>query len=578
MSLLTARPTSSKIDVKDPFFVDVEEHPEWASIFGNNQPIKLEIGFGAGDFLVEMALREPESNFIGIDFSHKGITKLLSQISDLRLKNIRVVYGDANQQLPILFKNEELDSVYINFPDPWPKKRHFHRRLIKPGLVKLITNKVAPKGKVYLATDSHVYALEILDYFNSEPLLQNINPQTGFFESREHLPKTRYERSFLYSGDNVFYLEYSRIAEDEEYENPVNEASSTMEGRSEKSLIGERPESNDEYLIKKFNEAEAKAKDSCDLKKVADELVVAGDGEWAQKVYRKAEGKAQDSLDYNWLAYSVYGAFGDVQWARELYIKAEGLAKESVDFNWLAYSILETIGDIEWAKKLFNKAASNPENIRELCDLADSISITFQDKVWEKKTYQIADEIAEEYSDLLELADSVYSKTGDKEWVRELYLRAEKKADECCDLHTLVDRLCTNLEDKAWASDVCLKAERKAVSSSEVLGLADSIWQLIGDEVWAKKLYELAESKAGESYEYRWLADSLCEIVDDKAWADNMYKKAEIKAETFYELRGLAESVKEKLGDGEWALRLCDKAKQKAKYPSDLNRLNNILE
>ena len=139
--------------------------------------------------------------------------------------------------------------------------------------------------------------------------------------------------------------------------------------RSENSLIGERPESKDEYLIKKFNEAEGKAKDSCDLKKVADDLVAAGDGEWAQKVYRKAEGKAQDSLDYNWLAYSVYGAFGDVQWARELFIKAEGLAKESVDFNWLAYSILETIGDREWAKKLFNKAASNPENIRELCDL-----------------------------------------------------------------------------------------------------------------------------------------------------------------------------------------------------------------
>ena len=229
MSLLTARPSSSKIDVKDPFFVEVEERPDWPTYLEITNLSNWRLDLERGDFLVEMALREPEFNFIGIDFSHKGITKLLSQISDLRLKNIRVVYGDANQLLPILFKNEELDSVYINFPDPWPKKRHFHRRLIKPGLVKLIANKVAPKGKVYIATDSHVYALEILDYFNSGSLLQNINPQTGFFESREHLPKTRYERSFLYSGDNVFYLEYSRIAEGGEYEYPVIDASSSME-------------------------------------------------------------------------------------------------------------------------------------------------------------------------------------------------------------------------------------------------------------------------------------------------------------------------------------------------------------
>ncbi|MGV7220015.1 MAG: tRNA (guanosine(46)-N7)-methyltransferase TrmB [Nitrospinales bacterium] len=573
MSLLTARPTSSKFDVKDPFFVDVEERPDWPSLFKNDQPIKLEIGFGAGDFLVEMALRESETNFIGIDFSHKGITKLLSQISDLQLKNIRVVYGDANEQIPLLFKKEELTSVFINFPDPWPKIRHFYRRLIKPGLVKLIADKLAPKGHVYLATDSQAYALEILEYFNSEPLLLNNHPQIGLFQFRDYLPKTRYERSFLYSGDNVYYLEYSRVSEDGKTEVPAS-----MEEKNENNVVGGTVESNDEYLIKKFKEAEAGARDSCDLKKVADDLVAAGDSQWAQKVYRKAEGKAQDSLDFNWLAYSVYGAFGDAQWARELYLKAEGMAKESVDFNWLAYSIWETLGDLEWARKLFTRAETNPENIRELCDLADSISVTFQDKVWEEKIFKIAEGIADEFSELLELADNVYSKTGDRDWASRIYLKAEKKAEDCCDLHTLVDRLCTNIEDREWASEVCRKAERKAINSCEILGLADSLWQHIGDEAWAKKLYKLSEDKAEESYEFRWLAESLCDNLNDQAWAEKLYEKAEIKAETFYEFRNLAESVSERMGGKVWVERLIDQAKLRAKYPLDLNHLKNILK
>jgi tRNA (guanine-N7-)-methyltransferase len=571
MALLTARPSFSKLDFEDPCFVDVEERPDWPALFGNDNPIKVEIGFGAGDFLVEMALREPKSNFIGIDFSHEGIKKLLSRVSDLQLTNIRVVYGDANEQIPFLFKNEEIDSIYINFPDPWPKLRHFLRRLIKPKLVKLLAEKVAPHGHVYLATDSQAYALEIHDYFNSESLLHNCNRLTGYIESRYDLPKTRYERSFLYSGDNVYYLEYSRVAESGKNENLIA-------GESELIDVEMKVESNDELLIKKFTVAEAKAEDACDLKKVADDLALAGDSQWAQRVYEKAERKAQDSLDFNWLGYSVYEVFSDDHWARELFLKAERLAKESVDFNWLAYCIWETLGDKEWARKLFEKAVATPKNVRELCDLADSISITFGGKDWVKKTYQIADEIAEEYSDLLELADSVYSKTGDREWVRRLYLRAENKAEDCCDLQTLMDRICTNLENKEWAGLICLKAEQKAVSSCEFLGLAESLWQYIGDEAWAKKMYELSENQAREGYEFRWLANSVCEILNDKPWAERLYKQAETLAETFYEFRLLAESVNEKLGDREWVMQLSNKAKLKANDPSDLNRLNNILK
>jgi len=101
MGLLTARPSSTDFVVEDPCFLDIKENPDWQSQFGNTHPLKFEIGFGMGDFLISMAKREPGSNFIGIDFSQDGIQKLLARIRSFQLKNIRVVFGDIREKLPL---------------------------------------------------------------------------------------------------------------------------------------------------------------------------------------------------------------------------------------------------------------------------------------------------------------------------------------------------------------------------------------------------------------------------------------------------------------------------------------------
>ena len=484
MGLMTARPSSAKFVVEDPCFLDADQCLDWQSQFGNKHPLKLEIGFGMGDFLIAMALRESQSNFVGIDFSQNGIQKLLAQIQARKLKNIRVIYGDVREKIPLLFQDGELDTVYINFPDPWPRKRHFKRRLIKPGLVKLVAQKLAPAGHVYLATDSEPYALESLEYFNAEPLLQNMNRESGCFAERDHLPKTKYEKSFIYAGDKIHYLEYFRVGENEGLLN--REESGELNQPEEKSM------SNDELLTKKFTEAEAKAQDACDLKQVADNLADAGDKQWAEKVYRKTEDKAEDSLD----------------------------------LNWLAYSISETLGDKEWAKKVFQKAENNPENIRELCDLADSIAETLGDREWEIKVYKKAEEIAEQYSDFYELADSIYIKLRDKEWAGQLYRKAEDKAEDCSDLLSLAERISAKLDDKEWARKVYGKAESLAGDSGDFCELAASLCKNLGDEEWTIRLYKIAEGKAEENHELRWLAESLAEKLGDKEWAGKIYKKA----------------------------------------------------
>jgi tRNA (guanine-N7-)-methyltransferase len=518
MSLLTARPSSTKFVVEDPCFLDVAEHPDWQNLFRNSHPLKLEIGFGMGDFLVAMAVREPHSNFIGIDFSQEGIRKILARINSLQIKNIRVAYGDVREKIPVLFKDGELDTVYINFPDPWPKKRHFKRRLIKPELATMIARKLTPEGHLHVATDSEPYALEMLEYFNAVPALQNCNYESGIFAERGHLPKTKYEKSFIYAGDKICYLEYSRVVADEKMKKP------NAENEKDAEVL-----SNDEMLTKQFREAEARAKDACDLKQVADHLAEAGDRQWAAKVYQKAEDKVEDSLDLNWLAYSICLALGDKNWARQLYMKAEAMAESSLDCNWLAYSISETLGDIDWAKKLLMKAEAKPESVRELCDLADSIAEIFNDKDWQVNVYKKAEDKAKEHSDFYELADSICVKLGDKKWAGELYKKAEGKAQDSSDLISLGESLCGKLVDHKWAAEVFAKAESLVEDSIDLCSLADSLCDQLRDKEWAAKLYKNAERKAEQNYEFRWLAESLSEKIGDQKWAEQVYQKAEAK-------------------------------------------------
>lgn len=481
MGLLSARPSSAPFVVEDPCFLDTQENPDWQRQFGNSNPLKLELGFGTGDFLVAMAGREPAGNFIGIDFSQAGIQKLLGQIQTFQIKNIRVVFGDIREKLPALFKDEEVETIYINLPDPWPKKRHSKRRLVKPELVNQISQKLSPLGKVYLATDSQSYAGEMLEYLNDESSLQNINGEAGIVNDRTHLPKTRYEKSFLYAGDTIHYLEYLK--------KDGNAKPSLKEKNKTPDLSGL---SKDESLTVKFKNAEARAKDACDFKRVADGLAEAGDMEWARNVYMKAEEKAEDSLDLNWLAYSVALALKENDRAVKIYKEAETRAESSLDLNWLAYSIFEALGDRDWAKNLFKKAESKPENIRELCDLAESVSEILNDKQWQLKIYKKAAANAKDYSELIELADSIFAGTGDEKWARDLYHKAEEKAVDCCDL----------------------------------IGLAESFMEKLGDGEGARRIYKKAETRAEDSLDFVCIAESLVETLGDREWASLAMKKA----------------------------------------------------
>jgi tRNA (guanine-N7-)-methyltransferase len=570
MSLMTARPSSEGLSIKDPYLLNIETYPDWESIFDNQKPLKLEIGFGMGDFLIEMAIKETHSNFIGIDFTKNGTLNLLNRIKNLQLNNIRVIYGDANNRLPTLFQEEKLESIYINFPDPWPKKRHIKLRLINPHFANLIIQKLAVNGRVYLATDSEQYAQEILQYFNAESLCQNMH-SSGFLENRDYLPKTKYEKSFIYAGEKTYYLEYYRLPI---ADNPKKQRSKISPKKTIQHLNTLEQFKDDGMLLaEKLQKEETKATDACDLKKVADSIAKAGDKEWAKIVYKKVEEEALDSLDFNWLGQSVFEVFGDTSWTKRIYKKAASKAETSLDFNWLAYSVSETIGDHNWARKLYEEAENEPCNIRELCDLADSVFETFGDLNWVEKIYRSAEEKTNDYSDFSELADNLYKNLGDKQKVRELYKKAESKAKAMSDFCSLSESIYKKFNDKEWATNLYFKATSNAKDSHDFCCLADSLYENLRDHKWAKEIYKKAEIRAEHSHEARWLAESIYENLGDKEWAKELYNKAGDKATLFFEFSWLAESIYKNLGDKEWAKELYNKAGDKARHPSDFGYL-----
>ena len=131
------------------------------SLFGRQAPRYLEIGFGDGKALAEMAAARPEVDFIGIEVHRPGVGSLLQQLEQQSLTNVRVICADVIEVLKTLLADSCLDKVLLFFPDPWPKRRHHKRRLLQADFVNLLHQKLKPGAIFHMATDWQDYAMHI---------------------------------------------------------------------------------------------------------------------------------------------------------------------------------------------------------------------------------------------------------------------------------------------------------------------------------------------------------------------------------------------------------------------------------
>lgn len=180
------------------------------ALFGRAAPRHLEIGFGMGDALLEMARAHPENDYLGVEVHLPGVGQLLLGLREMEITNVRIDRRDAIEVLECL-PAHSLARVYLFFPDPWSKQRHHKRRLVQTSFVEKLRRVLVPGGLFHVATDWDDYAhhmlgvMEVADGFTNRAGSGNFHPRPV------ERPLTKFEQRGLQQGHEVRDLLYDRI-------------------------------------------------------------------------------------------------------------------------------------------------------------------------------------------------------------------------------------------------------------------------------------------------------------------------------------------------------------------------------
>jgi len=179
--------------------------------FQRTSPITLEIGFGNGRNLINLAQNNPQNSYVGIDIYRPGVGRLLIELEQNNIHNVKIILEDAVTALPHFFKENSLAMVLVYFPDPWPKKRHQKRRLVNPLFLKQIASRLIEGGDLYVSTDCEDYAKTILNSIEDEQLLKNIMGPNCYAKKPLTRLLTKYEARGLRYKQQILDIQARRL-------------------------------------------------------------------------------------------------------------------------------------------------------------------------------------------------------------------------------------------------------------------------------------------------------------------------------------------------------------------------------
>jgi tRNA (guanine-N7-)-methyltransferase len=182
-----------------------------ATLFGRDNPKVLEIGFGNGKSLAQMATDFPDYDYLGIEVHRPGVGALLLLVEELDLSNVRVICDDAVEVIKHRIPDASLDRVQLFFPDPWHKKRHHKRRILQAEFAELIRQKLKPGGVFHLATDWEDYAQHMMAVMSAAPGYVNEAGEGRFAPRPESRPLTKFEQRGQRLGHGVWDLLFQRL-------------------------------------------------------------------------------------------------------------------------------------------------------------------------------------------------------------------------------------------------------------------------------------------------------------------------------------------------------------------------------
>ncbi|MGM0843881.1 MAG: tRNA (guanosine(46)-N7)-methyltransferase TrmB [Bacillota bacterium] len=183
-----------------------EQKGKWNEVFGNNNPLHIEVGTGKGQFVTEMAKANPDINYIGIELYESIIVTALDRIIEADIPNVKLMNVDA-RNLKEYFEKNDVDRVYLNFSDPWPKNRHEKRRLTFKDFLKLYEELLIEEGEIHFKTDNQGLFEYSLKSFSEYGLLLNYLSLDLHKSDYEGNIMTEYEEKFSSLGQRIYRCE-----------------------------------------------------------------------------------------------------------------------------------------------------------------------------------------------------------------------------------------------------------------------------------------------------------------------------------------------------------------------------------
>lgn len=179
--------------------------------FGRQAPLIVEIGFGNGDSLAAMAAANPDLNYLGIEVHRPGVGHLMMLLEQRGIGNVRIYHHDAIEILEQKIPDHGVAGVHLFFPDPWQKRRHHKRRIVRPSFIELLNKKLAAGGYFHAATDWEHYAKDMLGILSAGHCLKNASASGDYCPRPEYRPLTKFENRGLGLGHGVWDLIFTKL-------------------------------------------------------------------------------------------------------------------------------------------------------------------------------------------------------------------------------------------------------------------------------------------------------------------------------------------------------------------------------
>lgn len=196
--------SSEKIQL-NPFVFPGWDHPDF---FGNNNPVHVEYCSGNGAWIAEKAVQHPTINWIAVERKFERVRKLWSKIHNLNLKNLIVLCGEAAHATEKFFPAHSIQNIYINFPDPWPKRRHERHRLIQVPFLQQLSSILTPDGKLTVVTDDKPHSEWLIETAEAHGKFTSSYPDPFYLNNYQEYGSSYFESLWRSQGKTIYYHEY----------------------------------------------------------------------------------------------------------------------------------------------------------------------------------------------------------------------------------------------------------------------------------------------------------------------------------------------------------------------------------